>query len=326
MLRPLATIPSPPRRTSTIRCARTLWGAPPSARGAWLAMSALLAPLRIAALLAHVLAGLLISGAIFPWLAQRNRNRIIRAWSRLLLALCGVRLRLAGLPLLPEIARTGIGSGSRGRLLLANHVSWLDVFAIHAALPSRFVAKSEIRRWPLLGLLVTLVGTLYIERGRRHAVHTMNHQVREKLQRGETVAVFPEGTTTDGGALLPFHANLIAPAIDVGAECWPVALRYTQNGAPSRAAAFVGDMSLPASLWNILRARRLQVEVAFLQPVRSDDGSSRHHIAEAAAERIAAWLDVPPPRGRRFNGATVRGADTADSAPAATGATASKAR
>ncbi len=288
-------------------------------------MSALLAPLRIVLLLAHVLAGLAISGAVFPWLAQRQRNRIIRAWSRLLLALCGVRLRLAGLPLPPEIARTGIGGGSRGRLLLANHVSWIDVFAIHAALPSRFVAKSEIRRWPLLGLLVTLVGTLYIERGRRHAVHAMNHQVREKLTQGETVAVFPEGTTTDGRSLLPFHSNLIAPALEVGAECWPVALRYAEDGAPSTAAAFVGDMPLPASVWNILRARRLQVEVAFLEPVPAGDGRNRHHVAEAAAERIAAWLDVPAPRGRRFNGAADRAADAAGSGPAAPRATASKA-
>lgn len=288
-------------------------------------MRALLAPLRIALLLAHVLAGLGIAAGIFPWLAQSSRNRIIRGWSRLLLAICGVRLRLAGLPLPPAIARTGMAGGQLGRMLLANHISWMDVFAIHAALPSRFVAKSEIRGWPLLGALVTLVGTLYIERGRRHAVASMNHRVGDRLQQGETVAVFPEGTTTDGRALRPFHANLIAPAREVGAECWPVALRYTEDGQPSVAAAFIDDMAITTSLWNILVARRLQVEVAFLEAVPTAGGRNRHHIAEAAAERIAAWLGLPAPRGKRFS-SSGPAAGTADTAPGAPGAPATTAR
>jgi 1-acyl-sn-glycerol-3-phosphate acyltransferase len=286
----------------------------------------LVAPLRIVLLLLHVLAGIGIAAAIFPWLAQTRRNRIIRAWSHLLLAICGVRLRLEGLPLPTAIARTGVEAGSTGRLLLANHVSWIDVFAIHAAVPSRFVAKSEIRRWPLLGVLVTLVGTLYIERGRRHAVATLNRRVRDCLGQGETVAVFPEGTTTGGDAVLPFHSNLIAPALEVGTECWPVALRYSENGVPSTAAAFVGDLPLPASLWNIVVARRLQVEVAFLDPVPTTGDRNRHHVAEVAAARIAAWLDLPAPLGRRFNSTRSQAADTAGSEPEPGAATATRGR
>jgi 1-acyl-sn-glycerol-3-phosphate acyltransferase len=278
-------------------------------------MRTLLAPLRIGLLLVHVLVGLAIAASIFPWLAQSGRNRIIRGWSRLLLIICGARLRVTGLPLPPTIARTGIEPGSRGRMLLANHVSWIDPFALNASVPSRFVAKSEIRAWPLLGLLVTRVGALYIERGRRHAVASMNHRVRDRLKDGETVAVFPEGTTTDGRSLLPFHSNLVAPALEVGAECWPVALRYLEDGAASTAAAFIGEMSIVASLWNILLARRLQIEVAFLEPVPTLGEHDRHHIAEAATERIAAWLDVPAPVGRRFNSAPNPAADTADRTP-----------
>jgi 1-acyl-sn-glycerol-3-phosphate acyltransferase len=286
-------------------------------------VTVLLAPARIVLLLLHVLAGIGIAAGLFPWLAQPRRNRIIRAWSRLLLAICGLRLALEGLPLPPPIAHTGIGPDG-GRMLLVNHVSWIDVFAVHAALPSRFVAKSEIRRWPLLGMLVTLAGTLYIERGRRHAVATTNRRVRERLLHGETVAVFPEGTTTAGDALLPFHSNLIAPALDAGAACWPVALRYSTDGVPSRAAAFVDDMSLARSLWNILVARRLQVEVAFLEPVPTTGGRDRHHVAQAAAERVAAWLDVPAPRGRRFSAAPEPAAGTAGNAPGAAVGTATR--
>lgn len=275
-----------------------------------------LAPLRMALLALHVLAGLAIAAAVFPWQSQAGRNRIIRAWSRLLLAICGVRLRVTGLPLPPGVARTGIEPASRGRMLLANHVSWIDPFALNASVPSRFVAKAEIRAWPLLGTLVTLVGALYIERGRRHAVASMNHRVRDRLKDGETVAVFAEGTTTDGRSLLPFHSNLAAPALEVGAECWPVALRYSEDGRPSTAAAFIGEMSIVRSLWNILVARRLQVEVAFLEPVPTRGSRNRHHVAEEAAERIAAWLDVPAPRGRRFNAPADRDGDAADTPPA----------
>jgi len=278
-------------------------------------MRTLQAPLRLMLLLLHVLVGTAIAALIFPRLTQHGRNRIIRIWSRLLLAICGARLRLAGLPLPPALAQTGIEPGSRGRMLLANHISWIDPFALNASVPSRFVAKAEIRAWPLLGTLVTLVGALYIERGRRHAVASMNHRVRDRLREGETVAVFPEGTTTDGRSLLPFHANLVAPALEVGAECWPVALRYTQDGAPSTAAAFIGDMALVTSLWNILVARRLQIEVAFLEPVPTVGDRNRHHITEAAAERVAAWLDVQAPLGRRFSAAASPVGDRADKAP-----------
>ena len=278
-----------------------------------------LAPLRIVLLAAHVLVGIAIAGLIFPWLKQPGRNQIIRAWSRLLLTICGARLRVTGLPLPPAIARTGIERGSRGRMLLANHISWIDPFALNASVPSRFVAKAEIRAWPLLGMLVTLVGALYIERGRRHAVASMNHRVRDRLKNGETVAVFPEGTTTDGRSLLPFHSNLVAPAVEVGAECWPVAVRYAEDGVSSTAAAFIGEMSIVTSLWNILVARRLQIEVTFLEPVPTVGHRNRHHVAEAAAERIAAWLDVPLPSGRRFDSAASSAADTADKAPGRAG-------
>jgi 1-acyl-sn-glycerol-3-phosphate acyltransferase len=288
-------------------------------------MRTLLAPLRAALLLVHIVAGIAITALAFPLLAQPQRNRIIRAWSQALLLICGARLRLEGLPLPPSIARTGVEHGSRGRMLLANHVSWIDVFAIHASVPSCFVAKAEIRDWPLLGTLVTRVGTLYIERGRRQAVASMNRRVGERLLRGETVAVFPEGTTTDGRSLLPFHSNLVAPAKEAGAECWPVALRYSERGEHSSAAAFVGDIGLLASLWRILVARRLQIEVAFLEPVPTAGERDRHHIAEAAAERIAAWLDLPVPAGRRLTPARNRGGDKADSEPGAGDGTASPA-
>ena len=179
-----------------------------------------------------------------------------------------------------------------GRLALANHISWLDIFAINAILPSRFVAKAEIGKWPLLGLLVSRSGTLYIERGRRHAVAAMNKTVREHLKLGETIVVFAEGTTTDGSVLLPFHSNVIAPALDGDAEVWPIALRYTERGNRSSAAAFIGEMGLFTSFARILVADQLVVEVAVLQPIFKSDAANRHAIARAARTAIAQHLGI----------------------------------
>jgi 1-acyl-sn-glycerol-3-phosphate acyltransferase len=270
----------------------------------------------VVALLVHIGAGLAITALAFPWLAPPTRNRIVRGWSRVLLAICGVKLRASGRTLDEAIARTGIDAGNGGRLLLANHISWIDVFAILACVPGRFVAKAEIGRWPLVGWLVTLVGTLYIERGRRHAVAAINHRVRDRLVAGETVAVFPEGTTTDGDKVLAFHSNLIAPAIDAGGEVWPVALRYTERGEPSTATAFVGDMALVNSLWNTLAARGLEVEVAFLAPLAAREIGNRHRIAAAARAAIAQHLGVPLDDARAtFSPASPAGLEPAGSRP-----------
>lgn len=262
-------------------------------------MRYVIAPLRVLLLLLHVVDGVLITGLIYPFIGQPARNRIKRAWARMLLWLAGVRVTVSGLVPERKFGATGVrGGGATGVLLLVNHVSWIDIFALDAVLPSRFVAKAEIARWPLLGQLVTLVGTLYIERGRRHAVALINHKVRDRLLAGEAIALFPEGTTTDGTSLLPFHSNLIAPAFDANAEVWPVALRYTERGEHTTAAAFAGDTTLVECAWNILVARDLAVDVAFLAPIATGPHVNRHHVAHEAHVRIAAHLGVAPAPAR----------------------------
>jgi 1-acyl-sn-glycerol-3-phosphate acyltransferase len=257
----------------------------------------LLAPLRAIVFSLHVLLGVAIVLLIFPFAGQRRRNRINRLWSRTLIALSGARIVIGGAAISTEL-RDGIDTSRIGRLALANHVSWMDIFAINAVLPSRFVAKAEIGKWPLLGTLVSGGGTLYIERGRRHAVAAMNRLVREHLKLGETIVVFAEGTTTDGSDLLPFHSNLVAPAIDVGAPVWPIAIRYTERGRRSTAAAFIDQMGLLISLGRILTARSLKIEVTVLLPIATTDAPNRHAIARAAHDAIARHLELPSSRGR----------------------------
>ena len=266
----------------------------------------LLAPFRAVVFSAHVLLGVAIVLVIFPFAGQIARNRISRVWSRVLIALCGARVVVSGIAIASHLQRDGLDPQMVGRLALANHVSWMDIFAINAVLPSRFIAKAEIGRWPLLGVLVSGGGTLYIERGRRHAVAAMNKTVREHLKLGETIVVFAEGTTTDGSELLPFHSNVIAPALEVGAAIWPVAIRYTERGRRSSAAAFIGEMGLFTSLAQILVADQLIVEVAVLPPVSTSDAADRHSIARAARGAIARKLGFetdPLNRGRDHSSA-----------------------
>jgi len=179
-----------------------------------------------------------------------------------------------------------------GSLLLINHTSWLDVFSIAAVVPARFVSKAEIGRWPLAGWLAIAVGTLFVERGKRHAVMRTNQAVSERLRSGQVIGVFPEGTTTDGACLLPFHANLVQPAIDLGAPVRPVGLRFTQRGEFSRVAMFVGEMNLMQSLWRVVTAPDLAVELHWLPPI-DPPPSTRHAAARAARAAIARELDVP---------------------------------
>jgi 1-acyl-sn-glycerol-3-phosphate acyltransferase len=194
-------------------------------------------------------------------------------------------LRLLGLDLHVE------GSFKPGsKLIVANHVSWLDILAVHAVCPeARFVSKADVQGWPLVGRLVAAGDTLYIAReSRRDAVRVV-HLMAEALQAGGTVAVFPEGTTGDGATLLPFHANLLQAAIATACPLQPVALRYADaRHAVSPAAQWLGDTTLMGSVWKLACADGLRVHLRVLAPMatahadrRSLAGTVRQQIEEA---------------------------------------------
>ncbi len=183
---------------------------------------------RLPSLILLLFGGLFTVLVLFPFGGERFRRGAIRHWSRMLIATCGVR---------PRVVRTGgvrpLAELPAGRLVVANHISWIDIFVIHSQCPCSFVAKDEIRRWPLLGTLVARTGTLFIERGKRRAVHRMIEHIERRLQAGGRVAVFPEGTKSDGRRLLPFHANLIEGAVRAGVPVAPVGIRYVDGNGES---------------------------------------------------------------------------------------------
>jgi 1-acyl-sn-glycerol-3-phosphate acyltransferase len=167
-------------------------------------------------------------------------------------------------------------------LLVANHISWLDILVVHASRHCRFVSKSEVEHWPLIGTLATGGGTLYIEReSRRHAMRVV-HDMAESLRAGDVLAVFPEGTTSDGRALLPFHANLLQAAISAEAPVLPVALSFVDaaTGELSLAPIYVGDESLVESLWRTLTAPPLAALVTFGQPQHANGRDRRAWAAD----------------------------------------------
>jgi len=222
--------------------------------------------------------GLLAVALAYPWAGAAARARMNRNWSRALLALCGIAARVQGRPLLDGPV-----------LWVVNHVSWIDIFVINSVRATAFVAKSEIRRWPAIGWLAAGAGTLFIQRGQRHAVRAVGRAMQARFARGEAVGLFPEGTTSEGLDVGPFHSSLFEPARLAGVAVQPVALRFLHQGRRSGYAAFVGEETLVANLWRVLGARGIAVDVVFLPalPAAGGDGAACSRTEWVAGARQA---------------------------------------
>ena len=173
-------------------------------------------------------------------------------------------------------------------MLVANHISFLDIFVINAWAPAAFVAKDEVKKWPLVGWLSQRTDTIFLQRGSRQAAHAAHLHLVEKLRAGTRVAIFPEGTTSDGHTVQPFHSALLQSAIDAAVPLLPLALRYldAQTHQPSHAADYVGEMSLLECLWSIASSQNLVAQLAPL-PAITSAGADRRHLA-AYAHRVVA--------------------------------------
>jgi len=232
----------------------------------------------------HVVEGLFLTLAVFPFVDLARRRKIVRRWSARLLAILHVEVRGRGLP---------EGGVPGNVLIVANHISWLDIFVVLALSPARFVAKADIRDWPVVGRLAANAGTLFVARRQRRHAHAINREAASALARGDIVAIFPEGTTTDGTTILPFKGSLLQPIVDAGGHVQPVALRYRDpGGAPSAAPAYVGDTSFIASFWRVTAERALVAEARFADalPARA---RHRRGLARDAEDVIRKALAAP---------------------------------
>jgi 1-acyl-sn-glycerol-3-phosphate acyltransferase len=178
-----------------------------------------------------------------------------------------------------------------GTLLVANHISWLDIFAINAVSPAAFVAKDDILSWPLFGWLAARNETLFLRRGSRGHARQINAEIAELLETGRHVAVFPEGTTTNGLKVQHFHGALLQPALSADRQVQPLALSYWERGQRSLAARYDGEISLGQCLIAILRCRELQVRLDYLPPL-GGAGQDRRSVSQAARQQIVDCLGL----------------------------------
>ena len=238
---------------------------------------------RLIRLMVHIGIGLAQVILRFGYLATEDKARIVQQWSAHLLVIFDIQVRIFGQP--PSLL-------APNTLIVSNHVSWLDIFALSHVTYARFVAKDEIRRWPVFGMLVARAGTLFIKRERRRDAARINEMLAQALQDGCCIAIFPEGTTSSGAHLLPFKASLFEAAIRAQAGVQPVGLRYVDaHGALTSATAYYGGISFPQSVRRLLAARHITVEIHFGEPIAAA-GSTRHHIMQATRARVLHELKL----------------------------------
>jgi 1-acyl-sn-glycerol-3-phosphate acyltransferase len=247
-----------------------------------------LAVLKLLRLCGHLLAGAATVLWRFPRLEAPARAQRVNQWAADLLAILRVQV----------VTKGALPAPGNGALLVSNHVSWLDIHVLHSLLPVRFISKAEVRGWPLIGWLAEQTGTVFLVRQKKADAHRIHQVMTGHLKRGEVLALFPEGTTSDGRTVLPFYPSLFQPAVEARVPVWPVRLRYVDDqGRHAEAAAYHGDMTLAQSLWRIARQPRVVVQVEFLTPIQHQEGRGRRELArlcEAAIRGDGGAPDTAP--------------------------------
>ncbi len=230
--------------------------------------------------------GLIIAGVIYPTLglvcaagsAKQKRDWLKKIWLRYFNLIVGLQVIKEGEPL------------DKTTFLVSNHVSWLDIIVLGRFFPAYFVAKSDILGWPVIGYLAKQGGTIFIRRGDKQQVMATAEKMVWLIKQNSTVVAFPEGTTTKGDEVLPFHASLFQPAILTKTNIQPVALHYL--GEAKDQAPFIGDDAFIPHLLRILAMDKIEVRVVFL-PVINTVGKSRQSVSNETRELISGSIAQP---------------------------------
>jgi len=226
----------------------------------------------------HLAWGLAAASLIFPFAPRSARLTLRERWAKTMLKGIGIELRIEGAPIDP------------GALFLANHVSWLDVLLIASLTPAVFVAKSEVRCWPAIGWLAARAETLFVRRASGRSLLEVKNRIAALLLGGRSVAMFPEATTSDGEAVLPFRSGMLQAALDSDRPVQAIAIAYRdEQGGRSSAAAFVDSVSLWRSILAICGAVRITACVAIAAPL-APAGRTRKLLARQARGAVAAML------------------------------------
>lgn len=233
---------------------------------------------RLARLALHIVNGVVLT-ALLGGILRLSFNlpayqRLVSWWLRKVAQILGVRVTVMGKPAEDAV------------LMVANHVSWLDISLLGGYARPRFLSKQEVRDWPVIGWLAAKSGTLFITRGQAGAAAQASATISQALQAGRAVLLFPEGTTTTGDDVRTFHARLLAPALDAGIPAQPVALRYPgDNGLTNPLVPYVDEQSLWENLQGLLEAEEIRAEIHFLPPLATA-GMDRRTLAARCEQQV----------------------------------------
>ncbi|MFW6258853.1 MAG: lysophospholipid acyltransferase family protein [Halochromatium sp.] len=245
-------------------------------------MPQLRASARLLALLAFNLLGAAIVLGMGLWRRLGGSGAatpaIVQWWFRRVTPILGLRIHVEG-------------EQARSALIVANHISWLDIPVLGALGPVGFLSKAEIRQWPLIGWMAAQIGTLFITRGGNQTA-ALIQRIETRMREQRPVVIFAEGTTSDGRQLRGFYPRLLAAGQQPGIDVQPVAIRYGTNAEPDPIAPFIDDDALIPNVWRVLCQPRTQVQVHFLPPIVGA-GMDRRALASQCETLIAQALEVP---------------------------------
>ena len=236
---------------------------------------------RLTRIIIHTIVGLVIAACVFPIVQKPCKLSLTKWWCGGLLRAFGIKVRLFG-----DVPQHDL----KGILYVANHVSWSDIHALNSVISLRFVAKSDIKDWPIFGYLVTKANTLFIDRSKRHEAAKIVDLVAQSLLQHDNLCFFPEGTTTDGTHMMPFKSSVLQAAINANTQVWPIAIRYVNSdGSINIDMAYAGDTTLIDSMKTVINIKAPVVELHFLTPINAQQ-QNRRDLTQLAFEAIKLKL------------------------------------
>lgn len=238
--------------------------------------------IRIVFFILLLLIAIVFLGLFWFWIKPKYKNIAIKYWAKSILTVCGVKVNFKGQRVMDESV-----------MWVSNHVSWIDVFVLNAVRPTVFIAKSEVKSWPVLGKMTQAIGTIFIDRQRRQSMVETSKKISQAFSNNVCIGLFPEGTTSDGLDMLTLHSGLLVPAIRAKVKIQPIALVYYHHNQRSGHVGYIGEQSLVENLWVLLSSSNVSVDAHFLDSVTQAGEQSpytRSELGEMIREKILAKL------------------------------------
>ncbi|MGQ0442001.1 MAG: lysophospholipid acyltransferase family protein [Methylophilaceae bacterium] len=230
----------------------------------------------------HTLIGVAIAALLWPLINQAKKLGLTQWWCKHLLGCFNIQVTTSGQR--PPV-------DTRATMFVANHISWSDIHVINSVIPLQFIAKLEIKDWPIFGYLVKKTGTVFIDRTNRKDAVRIVEIASSHLKNGDNLGFFPEGTTTDGTHMVKFKSSVIQAPIAANAIVWPIAIHYPMpNGSANTQMAYANNTTLIESMMNVIRLKNPVVSLHFLAPI-STHQSTRQAVTKAAFDTISKQLN-----------------------------------